>query len=67
MIETRFWSFCFDIFVILGGISGTPMFTVNDVIVSADASWGLEEWRKVIDPLLGDNVHIILFKTTSSF
>nr|XP_022304160.1 uncharacterized protein LOC111111455 [Crassostrea virginica] len=37
------------------GISGTPMFTVNDVIVSADASWGLEEWRKVIDPLLGDN------------
>ncbi|XP_061190720.1 uncharacterized protein LOC133198718 [Saccostrea echinata] len=34
------------------GISGTPMFTVNDVIVQADASWSLEEWKKVIDPLL---------------
>ncbi|XP_062578658.1 uncharacterized protein LOC134240589 [Saccostrea cucullata] len=34
------------------GISGTPMFTINDVIVQADASWGLEEWKKVIDPLL---------------
>lgn len=32
------------------------MFTINDVIVAADASWSLEDWRKVIDPLLSNNV-----------
>ncbi|XP_048750376.2 uncharacterized protein LOC125662244 [Ostrea edulis] len=37
------------------GISGTPMFTVNDVIVQADASWSLDDWKKVIDPLLGNS------------
>lgn len=37
------------------GISGTPMFTINDVIVAADASWSLEDWRKVIDPLVSNN------------
>lgn len=47
---------CNIFFLYLGGISGTPMFTINDVIVAADASWSLEDWRKVIDPLLSNNV-----------
>lgn len=47
---------CNMFFLYLGGISGTPMFTINDVIVAADASWSLEDWRKVIDPLLSNNV-----------
>ena len=36
-----------------GGVAGTPMFMVNDVLVSADPSWTVDDWRKVIDPLLG--------------
>ncbi|KAJ8313102.1 hypothetical protein KUTeg_010475 [Tegillarca granosa] len=34
------------------GVSGTPTFMVNDVLVGADASWTVNDWKKVIDPLL---------------
>ena len=36
-----------------GGVAGTPTFMVNDVVVSADPSWTVDDWKKVIDPLLG--------------
>uniref|UniRef100_A0A194ANN1 Thioredoxin-like fold domain-containing protein n=1 Tax=Pinctada fucata TaxID=50426 RepID=A0A194ANN1_PINFU len=35
------------------GFSGTPTFTVNDVLVAADPKWTVSEWRQVLDPLLG--------------
>jgi len=34
------------------GITGTPSFMINGVAVSADASWSLDDWKSVIDPLL---------------
>ncbi|XP_041378443.1 uncharacterized protein LOC121390643 [Gigantopelta aegis] len=34
------------------GVSGTPTFMLNDVVVDADPSWTLKQWQKLIDPLL---------------
>jgi len=34
------------------GVYGTPMFTVNDVFVQAQADWTLEQWIDLIKPLL---------------
>lgn len=34
------------------GVTGTPTFMLNDVSVAADASWSVDDWSKVIDPLL---------------
>eukprot|EP00455_Lapot_gusevi_P048458 TRINITY_DN669_c0_g1_i1.p1 TRINITY_DN669_c0_g1~~TRINITY_DN669_c0_g1_i1.p1 ORF type:complete len:279 (+),score=107.33 TRINITY_DN669_c0_g1_i1:59-838(+) len=45
------------------GVSGTPTFLVNGVQVQADPSWGLTEWRQVIDPLLSQTP---TFTSTSS-
>jgi protein-disulfide isomerase len=39
-------------FVYTGGVTGTPTFMLNDVSVAADASWSVDDWSKVIDPLL---------------
>ncbi|XP_053375319.1 uncharacterized protein LOC128545986 [Mercenaria mercenaria] len=33
-------------------IAGTPTFLVNDVLVAADPTWTLNDWKQVIDPLL---------------
>ncbi|CAH3120067.1 unnamed protein product [Porites lobata] len=34
-------------------VSGTPFFFINDIFVSeASASWTVEDWKKLIDPLL---------------
>lgn len=33
-------------------VSGTPMYTLNGVPLDADSAWSVEDWRKVIDPLL---------------
>lgn len=44
----------------IGGVSGTPMFYVNGVFVDAPSSWGLEEWKKLLDPLLGVSITISL-------
>jgi len=34
------------------GVSGTPTFFVNGILVMADPSWSLSDWRQVLDPLL---------------
>jgi len=34
------------------GVSGTPTFLINGVGTSADASWSLDDWKSVIDPIL---------------
>lgn len=34
------------------GVYGTPMFFVNGVYVTDDASWTLQQWQSVINPLL---------------
>jgi len=34
------------------GVSGTPFFYVNGILVQADPEWTLADWRSVIDPLL---------------
>ena len=34
------------------GVSGTPTFMINGVVVDADPAWALSDWVKVIDPLL---------------
>lgn len=34
------------------GVYGTPMFSVNDVFVNADPTWTLEQWVKMIQPLV---------------
>ena len=38
--------------IFVGGISGTPTYLINDVIVDADPTWTVADWQKVIDPLL---------------
>eukprot|EP00123_Amoebidium_parasiticum_P009705 comp19655_c0_seq1/m.23266 comp19655_c0_seq1/g.23266 ORF comp19655_c0_seq1/g.23266 comp19655_c0_seq1/m.23266 type:complete len:314 (-) comp19655_c0_seq1:383-1324(-) len=35
------------------GVSGTPMFLVNGVMVTGCATWDLRKWRQLLDPLLG--------------
>jgi len=35
------------------GVSGTPTFFVNGILVMADPTWTLSDWRQVLDPLLG--------------
>lgn len=37
------------------GAVGTPTFLINGVVVSADASWSLADWKSVIDPILASN------------
>ncbi|XP_072046736.1 uncharacterized protein [Amphiura filiformis] len=37
-------------------ISGTPQILVNGVGVDASLSWTLDDWMKVIDPLLGKKI-----------
>jgi hypothetical protein len=34
------------------GIYGTPQFMINGASSSADETWTLSEWRKLLDPLL---------------
>ncbi|ELR12897.1 uncharacterized protein ACA1_095270 [Acanthamoeba castellanii str. Neff] len=34
------------------GIYGTPQFMINGVSSSADESWTMADWRKLLDPLL---------------
>jgi len=36
------------------GVSGTPMFFINGFMIAADSSWSFDDWRQVIDPLLGN-------------
>ena len=39
--------------IISGAVSGTPFFFINDIFVGeASASWTVEDWKKLIDPLL---------------
>ncbi|KAJ8312989.1 hypothetical protein KUTeg_010362 [Tegillarca granosa] len=38
-----------------GGVSGTPTFMVNDVLVNAYSSWTVTDWKTLIDPLLADH------------
>ncbi|CAF0752921.1 unnamed protein product [Didymodactylos carnosus] len=33
-------------------VASTPTFMINGVFVSADASWSLDDWKSVIDPML---------------
>ena len=35
------------------GIHVSPTTAVNDVIFDSSSSWGLPEWKEVLDPLLG--------------
>jgi len=37
-----------------GQVTGTPTFLVNGIYVSADATWTVDEWKQVIDPLVND-------------
>lgn len=37
------------------GVSGTPVFLVNDVMVDATPEWKLSDWKALIDPLLNAN------------
>ena len=34
------------------GVTGTPTFLLNGVVADATPSWTLDDWTKVIDPLL---------------
>ncbi|XP_072014197.1 uncharacterized protein [Amphiura filiformis] len=34
-------------------VSGTPQFLVNGVSVAASSSWTFDDWKSIIDPLLG--------------
>jgi len=38
------------------GVSGTPFFFVNGILVQADPTWTLSDWRSIIDPLLSSEV-----------
>ncbi|XP_033747902.1 uncharacterized protein LOC117332932 [Pecten maximus] len=35
------------------GVAWTPAFMINDVLIQAEPTWTLEDWKKVIDSLLG--------------
>lgn len=37
------------------GASGTPLYRLNGVPFDADATWGEDEWVKVVDPLVKAN------------
>ncbi|XP_072013355.1 uncharacterized protein [Amphiura filiformis] len=37
-------------------MSGTPQFLVNGVTLAASSSWTLDDWKSIIDPLLGVDV-----------
>ncbi|XP_070204823.1 uncharacterized protein [Littorina saxatilis] len=45
------------------GVAATPTFMVNDVLVSADPSWTVKDWSKVIDPLLAPQQPVVIFQT----
>ena len=41
------------------GVTGTPVFFVNEVIVSnADSTWTVQDWKGVLDPLMHTNYDI---------
>lgn len=35
------------------GVAWTPAFMINDVLIQAEPTWTLDDWKKVIDSLLG--------------
>ncbi|XP_060067118.1 uncharacterized protein LOC132547376 [Ylistrum balloti] len=35
------------------GVAWTPAFMINDVMIQAEPTWTLDDWKKVIDGLLG--------------
>ena len=35
------------------GIHVSPTTAINDVLFDSSSSWGLEEWKEVLDPLVG--------------
>lgn len=37
------------------GVSGTPFFFVNGVLAPADATWNLQQWQALLDPLINDS------------
>ena len=37
---------------VLGSVSGTPTYFLNDVPIAAESTWTLSDWKQVIDPLL---------------
>ena len=39
----------------ISDVVGTPTFFINGVMVSADPSWTLSNWKSVIDPILASN------------
>ncbi|XP_071093181.1 uncharacterized protein [Haliotis cracherodii] len=48
-MDTRVeWKYCCT-----RGVAATPTFMLNDILVAADPSWTVAQWKQVIDPLLG--------------
>ena len=37
-------------------MAGTPTFLINGVMINADPSWTLKDWKSIIDPILASNV-----------
>lgn len=37
-------------------VAGTPTFLINGVMINADPSWTLKDWKSIIDPILASNV-----------
>jgi len=46
------------------GVSGTPFFFLNGILIQADPTWSLADWRSVIDPLLSADVRRSLCVST---
>lgn len=46
----------------VGGVTGTPTFMINDVVVAADPAWTVSEWNKVVDPLLKKSLGVGIYK-----
>jgi len=46
------------------GVSGTPFFFVNGILVQADPTWTLADWRSIIDPLLPSHSRLSLCQST---
>ncbi|XP_067664251.1 uncharacterized protein [Haliotis asinina] len=41
------WKYCCT-----RGVAATPTFMLNDILVAADPTWTVDQWKQVIDPLL---------------